>query len=92
MRRIRPRPRFWFLLTGVMVLTFLCSGAASQYRYQRNLARLQQLHAEKLCLEESVARLHAQLEYTGSDAWVERTARKELNMIYPHEIRYVLGE
>lgn len=92
MRRIRPQPRFWLLLAGAMVLTFLCSGCAHCLRFERSRFRLNQLQSEKAALEETIARLQDQLEYTRSDAWAEQIARSELNMIYPGEIRYVLGK
>lgn len=88
-RRISIRPRFWVFVIVVMLLCFSASCAVAQLRYSQVSQRVQALTMEKLSLSEEVKNLGARLSYVRTDAYVERVARDELNMIKPGEIRYV---
>lgn len=88
-RRIRTKPRFWLITILLMVVGFGLSCAVSYLHGMQVDARLEMLRAEKLALVNQVQALSEQLNYAGSDTYVERIARDELNMIYPGEIRYI---
>lgn len=88
-RKIRARPRFWMLVILLMVLGFGLSCALSQLHSMQVSARVDQLRQQKLELMNRVQELREQLDYAGTDAYAERVAREELNMIYPGEYRYI---
>jgi len=88
-RRMSIRPRFWVFVIAVMLLCFSASYAATQIHYSQNAERLAALVTEKLSLDQQVKSLTSRLNYVRTDAYVERVARDELNLIKPGEIRYV---
>ena len=88
-RRIRTKPRFWLLVILLMIVGFGLSCAVSQLRSMQISAELDALRAQKVTLINQVQALTEQLNYANTDAYVERIARDELNMIYPGEIRYI---
>lgn len=88
-RRISIRPRFWVFVISVMLLCFSASCTVAQIRYNRNAAHLDALVSEKLALDQQVKTLSDRLNYVRTDAYIERVARDELNLIMPGEIRYV---
>lgn len=88
-RRLRPRPRFWLFLILLMIAGFGLSCAVSQVKRMQVDARVAALEAEKMALTERIRALEKQYAYVQTDAYIERVARDELNMIYPGEIRYV---
>ena len=88
-RRLRPRPRFWLLLILLMLLGFGASCALSQYRSLQAERRAGILTEEKRALTDTLRSLEARHAYAQTDAYVERIARDELNMLYPGEIRYI---
>lgn len=88
-RRVNVRPRFYLFLIGFMVLCFIASGMVAHLHYERIAGRVSSLAGEKLALNSRINQLSAQLNYVRTDAYIERVARDELNMIMPGEIRYV---
>ena len=88
-RRIRIQPRFWLFIIVLMLLCFGASSAVAQYRYTQVSEHLHALNQEKLQLTDRISALNTQLNYVRTDAYVERVARDELNMLLPGEIRYV---
>ena len=88
-RRIRIQPRFWLFIIVLMLLCFGASSAVAQYRYAQISDHLNALTREKILLTDRISALNAQLDYVRTDAYVERVARDELNMLLPGEIRYV---
>jgi len=88
-RRYRARPRFFLLLLCLMLAGFGASCALSHLRGLRIDERLRALSAEKQALSARVEELKQQLDYVKTNAYVERIAREELNLLYPDEIRYV---
>lgn len=88
-RRVSIRPRFWIFVIAAMLLCFSASCAVAQIRYSQNADRLVALATEKLALTQQVKDLAGRLNYVRTDAYVERVARDELNLIMPGEIRYV---
>lgn len=88
-RRVSIRPRFWVFVIAVMILCFSASCGVAQIRYSQNAQRLNALATEKLALTQQVKDLAVRLNYVRTDAYIERVARDELNLIKPGEIRYV---
>lgn len=88
-RRKQIKPRFWVFMIVVMLLCFGTSYAVAQIQYNQASERVEVLAAEKAELRERIAALSSQLDYCKTDAYVERVARDELNMIMPGEVRYV---
>lgn len=88
-RRLRVRPRFYLFVIVFMLLCFTVSGFASQLHYNRVSSRVDALANERVALSNRIRELDAQLDYVRTDAYIERVARDELNMIMPGEIRYV---
>ena len=88
-RRIRIQPRFWILVIAVMLVCFGTSYAVTQMRYGEVTEQVDALNQEKVGLMDRISELSTQLNYVSTDAYVERVARDELNMIRPGEIRYV---
>ena len=90
MRR-RVKPRFWLLMIAVTLLVFGASYLVSQARYNQGAVRLEKARRErdKLILEDNA--LSDQLAFARTDDYVIRTARDELGMIMPGEVRYVNG-
>ena len=90
MRR-RVKPRFWLFMIAVTLVVFLASFSVLQRRYIQSAARLRQAREERDALVLQVNALSEQLEFARTDDYVIRTARDELGMIMPGEIRYVNG-
>ena len=88
-RRIRIQPRFWLFIIVLMLLCFGASSAVAQYRYAQVSDHLNALKREKVTLTDQISALNTKLSYVRTDAYVERVARDELNMLLPGEIRYV---
>lgn len=88
-RKISIQPRFWLFLIIVMLLCFGLSMVATQLRYSQVIEHVDALQQEKVSLINRVNELTGQLNYVSTDAYVERVARDELNMIRPGEVRYV---
>ena len=88
-RRICIQPRFWLFVIALMLVCFGASFAVTQVHYDRLSEHVDALTQEKIGLMDRVDVLTSQLSYVSTDAYVERVARDELNMIRPGEIRYV---
>lgn len=88
-RKIRILPRFWRFVILLLVLIFACCAGSSELKYRRSRAHLENLEWERDEAAERVAALKARLAEVQTDAYVEKTAREELNLLYPGEIRYV---
>ena len=90
MRR-RAKPRFWLFLIAVTLLVFGASFLVMRARYAQGEALLKQTRADRDALVLQVNALTDQLNFTRTDDYVIRTARDELGMIMPGEVRYVNG-
>lgn len=88
-RRLRPKPRFWALMIGAMAAAFAISCMLGMHRAGQLDARLENLAREKAALSRNLEETAEMLEYAQTDAYVERIARDELNLLYPGEIRYI---
>ena len=90
MRR-RAKPRFWMFMIAVTLLVFLASFAVMRHRYAQGEQRLKKAQAERDELILQVSALSEKLAFAQTDDYVIRTARDELGMIMPGEVRYVNG-
>ena len=90
MRR-RVKPRFWLFMIAVTLLVFCASFLVMRGRYVQGEARLQQARSDRDALILQVNALTDQLAFARTDDYVVRTARDELGMIMPGEVRYVNG-
>ncbi len=90
MRR-RAKPRFWLFLIAVTLLVFGASFLVMRARYAQGEALLKQTRADRDALVLQVNALTDQLNFARTDDYVIRTARDELGMIMPGEVRYVNG-
>ncbi len=88
-RKIRILPRFWRLVILLLILIFAGFAGTSELKYRRNCAHLEALTQERDAAARRVEALATQLEAVQTDAYVEKVAREELNLLYPGEIRYV---
>lgn len=90
MRR-RVKPRFWVFMIAITLVVFCASFAVLQSRYAQGQRRLAQAQAERDTLQLQVNDLNDKLAFAQTDDYVIRTARDELGMILPGEVRYVNG-
>ncbi len=90
MRR-RVKPRFWVFLIVITLIVFGASFAVLQGRYAQGQQRLDEARRERDALQLQVNDLTDQLTFAQTDDYVIRTARDELGMLLPGEVRYVNG-
>lgn len=90
MRR-RVKPRFWLFMIAVTLLVFATSFAVMRARYAQGEVRLQRVREDRDALILQVNALSDQLAFARTDDYIIRTARDELGMIMPGEVRYVNG-
>ena len=90
MRR-KVKPRFWLFMIAVTLLVFGASFLVMRARYAQGAARLSEARTERDELILQVNALTDQLNFARTDDYVIRTARDELGMIMPGEVRYVNG-
>lgn len=88
-RRSSIQPRFYAFVIAFMLLSFSVSCAVAQVHYSRASERVNTLLNEKVALGNRINELSARLDYVRTDAYIERVARDELNMLMPGEVRYV---
>ena len=89
LRRIRVLPRFWRFVILLLVLIFGACALSSELKYRRCCAHLAQLQLDRDAAARRVDALSERLAQVQTDAYVEEIARRELNLLYPGEIRYV---
>lgn len=90
MRR-RVKPRFWVIMIALTLIVFLTSFAVMNGRYVQGEQRLKKVQADRDELILQVSALSDKLAFAQTDDYVIRTARDELGMIMPGEVRYVNG-
>ncbi len=90
MRR-RVKPRFWLIMIAVTLIVFCASYAVMNRRYAQGVQRLQRVRENRDRLILQVDALSDSLSFARTDDYVVRTARDELGMIMPGEVRYVNG-
>ena len=89
LRHIRVLPRFWRFVILLLVLIFGACALSSELKYRRCCEHLAQVQLERDAAAQRVDALSERLTVVQTDAYVEEVARRELNLLYPGEIRYV---
>ena len=89
LRHIRVLPRFWRFVILLLVLIFGACALSSELKYRRCCAHLAEVERARDAAAQRVAALNDRLAEVQTDAYTERIAREELNLLYPGEIRYV---
>ncbi|MBQ3423781.1 MAG: septum formation initiator family protein [Clostridia bacterium] len=90
MRR-RVKPRFWVFMIAVTLFVFLVSFGVMRLRYEQGARQLTQARQERDDMAIRVSLLTDRLSFAQTDDYVIRTARDELGMIMPGEVRYING-
>lgn len=89
--RRRIKPRFWmFMITSMLMVFGACFGVLFN-QYREGADRLRQVEAYRAQLIAQADWLSNELEYVQTDEYIMRTARDELGLIMPGEVRYVNG-
>ena len=88
-RKIRVLPRFWRFVILLLALIFGACALSSELKYRRCCAHLAQVQLARDEAARQVDALSERLSEVQTDAYVEEIARRELNLLYPGEIRYV---
>ena len=88
-RKIRVLPRFWRFVILLLALIFGACALSSEMKYRRCCAHLAQVQLERDAAAQRVDALSERLAEVQTDAYIEEVARRELNLLYPGEIRYV---
>lgn len=88
-RKIRVLPRFWRFVILLLALIFGACALSSEMKYRRCCAHLAQVQLARDEAARQVDALSERLSEVQTDAYVEEIARRELNLLYPGEIRYV---
>ena len=88
-RHIRVQPRFWRFVILLLVLIFGACALSSELKYRRCCAHLAQVQDARDEAAQRVEALSQRLNAVQTDAYIEEIARRELNLLYPGEIRYV---
>lgn len=86
---LRATPRFYLLLTGLILVCFAASCGLNCLRAAGLDRRIEDLNARLRAQMQQLQALKDELDFARTDAYVEQLARSELNLIYPGEIRYI---
>ena len=89
LRHIRVLPRFWRFIILLLALIFGACAISSELKYRRCCAHLAQVQLDRDAAAQRVDALTERLTQVQTDAYIEEIARRELNLLYPGEIRYV---
>ena len=90
-KKFRVRPRFYLLLAAALALAFGVNCGLTALRIHKAELRIKALRQECAGLEAYLSELDRAIAYARTDAYVEKIARRELNLLYPGEIRYIAG-
>lgn len=91
MRR-RIRPRFWLFVIGIMLIVFAAGGISAQRALTRGSEELTELAEERARLNAEREELTETYAFVQTDEYVIRTARNELGMLMPNEVRYISND
>lgn len=83
------KPRFCLILIAVMLVVFTVSIGISCHDLRAGAKRLAAVKTEYDAMLVQLDALREELAFAGTDEYVERVARDELNMLMPGEVRYV---
>ena len=85
----RIRPRFWLFVIGVMLIAFTISGLSARRTLRKGASELSALSEQRAALNEEKEQLTDTYAFVQTDEYVIRTARGELGMLMPNEVRYI---
>ncbi len=86
---LRMPPKYWSIILILLAVLF-AAGYISQNRYLADsAAEVAQLTAERDQVQEEVLALQRKIEFSKTDAFIEREARSTLNLIKPGEILFL---
>jgi cell division protein DivIC len=89
MRRYSVKPRFYIFVCLVMLVFFGISFGVSWMRLAAEEDALAETQSRRAALSAEIAGIQDELEYAGTQDYIERSARDKLGMLYPGEYRYV---
>ena len=89
--RRRATPKFWLFMIFTTLVVFSISFGVLQHRYAQGARQLEAIHEYRDELILQVRDLNDALDYAQTDDYVIRTARDQLGLIMPGEVRYVNG-
>lgn len=89
MRRYSIKPRFYIFVCILLAVFFGGGFAVSQSRLGAEMAALDETMARRAAISAEIGALQEELNYAGTQEYVERAARDKLGMLYPGEYRYV---
>ena len=87
--QLHVKPRFCLILIAVMLVVFTVSIGISCHDLRTGAKRMASVEAEYDAMLLELDQLREELAFAGTDEYVERVARNELEMVMPGEIRYV---
>ena len=90
MHGLKRRPQLVWMMRVIVIDICAIAGTLKLYPAP-GAAKLAEVTAERNALIEKVQSLQTTLDFTETDEYVIRTARNELGMIMPGEVRYVSG-
>ena len=91
MRRFNPRPRFYMFMIVTLLAVLAVSFTVGALKLREGDAVLADKKNERNALSAEISDLQDEIDFAQTDEFVERTARDELGLIMPGEIRYVGG-
>lgn len=90
-RRRRITPRFFVMVSVLLVMVYLCYGYVDGFRKMTQLrGALREVKQQAAVLEARNGQLRAELARLQSDRYIERVARQELGLVMPGEKVYVV--
>ena len=90
-KKFRVRPRFYLLLAAVLALAFGVNCGITALRIHKARLRIEALRQKCATQNAYLSELDRAIAFAQTDAYVEKIARSELNLLYPGEIRYIAG-
>lgn len=84
----RVKPRFWLLLTAVMLCVFFAVYSSQKDVIVQQASALEELMQIKADLEVEIDSAERRFEFAMSDEYIERMARRECGLVMPDEILY----
>lgn len=90
-RKKRIKPRFWFLMMAVMLLAFGVVYLTEARYMDGQRAHIAQLTEERNQIMAENAAIERKIAFSKTDEYIERTARSELGLLKPGEVRFVAG-
>lgn len=85
----RMNAQFWMAMLLVTLLVFGISFAVLQHRYDQGARRLDAVIARHTELYLRLLDLEDEMDYVQTDEYIQRSARDDLGLIMPGEVRYV---